>query len=601
MGSAFKLFVVLVINSLALTISYASSYNINTISSNQLTHLFRLNGLDERLASSIISLREKQGWIWSYEEILLSGLPDESLSWFRWRFILDIPPSEDAPYSADTYDFFIYPVDLNNASPSLLALLPTMTSDKIQRLTAYRTHHPLQSPRDLLQLGWSVSEIRALSPWITLSPPTNTLFWENTLRWENTNLLFRTGLSHPIWNISLIIPSLQNQTGNISTIITQSMISFSLSPKNIHLWLGDFRYAQGAGLLFGKPFRIISREVSSIVEWGNGFSLPFSSKKDANENGYDDTLRGIGGEISLSSWHLGGLLTSNQTSCGGGYLAYNQEPLWLCGQLFEYIFTNQNTNIATSLVGQWQSGFLDMGGEYAVAQGSAFLSYIRVRTRRLSLALVGYRGETNFFSPFSGELYRGINGKQGMLLALTANHSPFRIKGSGEYYTNFCTSYFTTKLHLSPIYEPLLSLRYLGWQSISLPLSLDNRTNSFFIREGIETTFWIFSPQYKLTLQAKFSHHNESMGYEYQTRLSLSFSHLTLYGWYIWLSPLKSDPISITFPPLERGEMESSWFYQPVTLFCGGVRYYHNSLSFSLRFIASAKTNKFACSLSWRW
>ncbi|MFN3660183.1 MAG: helix-hairpin-helix domain-containing protein, partial [Brevinematales bacterium] len=311
-------FVGLVISLIVLRV-FAHPIDLNTIAEDHLVAILHTNGVRSDLIRSLVFWRQKNGWIWSYEELLLCGVPEESLSWFRYHFILP-QPLPLIEYSSDAADFLLYPVDLNSASSSALSLLPGIDEERVRKILIYREKKGFDSPRDLLSLGWKEEEIQHIAPFITVSPPPNTMKWHHGLRIEGTNLLYRSTLALPSFETYLLLPEPQNITKNLFTLQTQAVMGIFLSPSWGKIIIGDLVYRQGMGLISGNPFSIISRHPSEMIPWEKGLLRPYSAKRDQNKNHYDEILRGIAFETWWEPLSIGGILSSNQMTLAGGWL-----------------------------------------------------------------------------------------------------------------------------------------------------------------------------------------------------------------------------------------------------------------------------------------
>ncbi len=577
--------------------AFAHPIDLNTIAEDRLAAILRTNGVSSTLIHSLLSWRQKNGWIWSYEELLLCGVPEESLSWFRYHFILPppLPPEES---SSDLADFLLYPVDLNSASSSALSLLPGMDEGKVKKILAYRQKKGFGSPRDLLSLGWTQEEIQRLAPFITISPLPNHTRWSHSLRIEGSNLLYRSTLTLPSFEAYLLLPEPQKTTGNLSTIQTQAIMGAFFSPSWGKIIIGDLVYRQGAGLVSGNTFSIISRYPSEMIPWEKGLSRPYSAKRDQNNNRYDEILRGIGLETWWKIFSLGGILSSNQLVLGGGWLAIGSSETKIGIQGFQTLATNTPLSMG-SVFGKVTFQKIETGGEIASSKGHAWIGWLR-RRGKLSFAGVFYHGETNFFSPLSGELYRGITGKSGLLVSLFANFRPWETLLRGEWYTNQQTSYTTLKVGGEGAYAQTIGNERVSLRRIAIPLSFDYRTNQLFSSEGLSLEGKLFDTFFWET-KVRLHHHQHQWGNEYHLRTSLGQEKWYITLWYSWLSPLEGNPISLTFPPIESQEMESLWFYEKTEVWCFLVRYRRKEFSVATRLLLYEKKSRFALSLQWQW
>jgi len=590
--------VVLGISLIALRI-FAHPLDLNSLSENELARILRLNGVKEPSIRSLLAWRKREGWIWTYEDLLLCGIPEEMLPWFRYHFSLswtqDIP-LEDIP--PDLADFLIYPLDLNRATPSALMLLPGMTDERVRTLLAYRRDRGLTSVRDLLRLGWTPEEIRLIAPYITLSPPTNTFRWHHAIRMEPTGTLYRTTLSLANTEGYLLLPSPEKTTGNLSSLSTQSVIGVLFTPGNLTLAIGDFRYQQANGVLFGRPFVILSRHPSDMIVWEHGISRPYTAQKDQDHNGEEEVLRGIATAWKSDGFSIGALWGVSSLRVQGGYVTIGHALPQIGFQLFS--LSNRTTNtLMGSVFGRIPLLAGEVGGEYALSQGTAWIAWMK-RTKPPRLALALYQGETNFFVPLGGALYRGIRGKTGILGSMVFSLWPWECQIRGEWYTNTFTTYTTTKTGLQLSWIETLSTRFLSLSRIDLPLSLDNRTNELFLSSGITLSGRLFSPVQWETRFLATTHDNE-WGSQSHIRLSLKTGAWQTSLWYGYLVPISGNPFSLTFPPLETQEMESLWLYHQTNLWCFVLRYHHQDISLNTRLIIMEKQTRLAVSLQWVW
>lgn len=577
--------------------AFAHPIDLNTITENHLVAILQTNGVKSDLIRSLVLWRQKNGWIWSYEELLLCGVPEESLSWFRYHFVLPqpLPPSE---YSSDLADFLLYPVDLNSASSSALSLLPGIDEERVRRILIYRKKKGFDSPRDLLSLGWREEEIQRIAPFITISPPSSPMKWHHGLRIEGTNLLYRSTLALSSFETYLFLPEAQKTTGNLSIIQTQAVIGIFLSPSWGKIIIGDLLYRQGIGLVSGNPFSIISRHPSEMIPWEKGLLRPYGATKDLNKNHYDEILRGIAFETWWKPFSIGGILSSNQMSLAGGWITAGNSETKIGIQCFQTYITNTPLSMG-SLFGKMTIQKIETGGEIAIAEGKAWAGWLRTRGK-LSLAGVVYHGETNFLSPLSGELYRGIKGKSGFLLSLFANFRPWETLLRGEWYTNQKTSYTTLKIGAEEAYVQTIGNESISLQKIAILLSLDHRTNQLFSCEEIALEGKL-AGLFAWKTKACFHHYQQQWGNEYHIRISHGQEKWNMSLWYSWISPLEGNPISLTFPPIESQEMESLWFYGKTEVWCFLVRYRRKEFSVATRFLLYEKKSRFSLSLQWQW
>ncbi|MCX7882423.1 MAG: helix-hairpin-helix domain-containing protein [Brevinematales bacterium] len=596
MVRVFKPFVVLGISLITLN-ALANPLDLNILSDSQLASILRLNGIEERYILSLLSWREKNGWVWSYEELLLCGIPEEMLPWFRHHFIISDPlPPEDI--SLELADFLLYPLDLNEAHPSALRLLPGMTEENIRNILSYRRHKGFVSLRELLSLGWTKEEIQRISPFVRISPPSSRLQWHHAFRIEGTNTLYRTTLFLPFGEGYLLLPRPHTTLGNISTIQTQAVMGVWISSSWGKCVVGDFRYFQGSGLLFGRPFSIISRDPSEMIPRDYGFSRVFSPKRDQNNNRYDEIFRGVAGEGVWDMLSLGGLWSSHQSILAGLWAIVGQGENRIGLQGFQFYLTNTPLFLG-SLFGQASCWGWEAGGEITISQEKAWLGWLRKKGKH-EFALVAYQGDTNFPSFFSGALYRGITGRTGILASLKIKVFPWECLVRGEWYTNAKTFYHTTKWGIEPAFVQKVGYPLVGMKRISFPFSLDYRTNQAFASGGVSVEGWVAS-LFSFTTKAEWHHDQHAVGSEYHLRTSVGSKSWHFSLWYSLLSPLKTTPLSLTFPPIESEEMESFWFYEPAEVWCAVVRYKRKELGVAMRVLTFHHHVRFAMALQWMW
>ncbi|URA11033.1 helix-hairpin-helix domain-containing protein [Thermospira aquatica] len=595
MANVFKPFAVLAISLITLNLS---AFDINSLSDSELSRILLQNGVDKHVVVSLVEFRQREGWIWSYEDLLLAGVPEAMLPWFRYRFSIESsPPIEDV--SPDLADLLIYPADLNTASPSLLRMLPGMNEKRLKDLLDYRKQRGFTTLRELVPLGWRVEEIRAIAPYVRISDVSKTLRWKNALRLENTNTLYRTTVYFPYGEGYLLLPDFHVTTGNLSTILTQGVLGGMCSSSWGMLVGGDFIYRQGMGLLFGDPFTIISREPSSMIVWEKGLRRPFSASRDNDRNHYDEIFRGLAGQISFGGWRWGILFFSNQTTTMGGFGTFEGEKGSIGAQGF-LLTTNGTERLGSgSLFGRLRFPVFEGGGEWAFSGDQAWIVWMRF-PGKIRQAMAMYEGGTNFFAPYGGKLYRGIPGRRGFVWGFEAKRDFFEFFARSEVYTNMTTGYSTFKFGASSAFVERVGASWVGMERIFSSVGMDIRTNTFFFSYGGGVAGWLFSP---LKWEMRFSQdrYQQKSGSEYHIKLSGFFKNWSFSLWHGWFFPLKENPISFTFSPIESGEMESMWFYHSTETSCFLVRYRRKEMSVAARILTWDSALRFALSFQWEW
>ncbi len=330
-----------------------------------------------------------------------------------------------------------------------------------------------------------------------------------------------------------------------------------------------------------------------------GLRRPFSASRDTDGNRYDEILRGVAGQFSRSGFRVGAIYFSNQTTTAGGFGAFEGEYGNVGMQGFLFVTNRDDAAWSGSLFGRVKLPTIEAGGEWALSEGQAWLVWMRF-PGRVKQAMVVYDGETNFFAPYGGQLYRGIQGKQGFVWGLETKQGEFELIARSEGYTNKRTGYATFKSGIIPALVKRMGVSWIGVERVSSSVSMDIRTNTFFFSYGEEVVGWLFSPL-KWELRTSQDTYHEKRGSEYHARISGYFKNWSFSIWHVWLQPLKENPLSLTFPPVESGEMESMWFYHPTEISCFVVRYRRREMAVAARVLTWDTTVRFALSVQWEW